>query len=121
MALIGLNLPDIGPDPNPNLKSTYEALALRCFRSDKLSVRRYGLEQIGQIARNSALGQTALTEWIKEERVLEDLFGERLDDRVVEVAEVVLKKLKHSEATVDVMLSRLDRTAVQNLIVEVKL
>jgi len=25
----------------------WESLALRCFRSDKLSVRRYGLEQVG--------------------------------------------------------------------------
>ena len=64
----------------------WKDLALRCFRSDKLSVRRYGLEQVGQLARSPVtLTQEELTQWVKEERVLADLFGERLDDRVIEV------------------------------------
>jgi len=108
---------------DPGSKVAIDALkriALALFRSDKILLRRSGVELIGELSRSLVFAyvvpKAEVAEWLESERVLESLLVTKPDDRVLPMAEDVLASLKMTTADVDCLLARPGSLAVQALV-----
>ncbi len=105
-------------DEHPVLKRVldcWKAVSLKAFKSHKMATRRFGIEQLGYIARTMQAKPSSTTPWLYENGVFVELFGERLDARVVERAEYLMTCVVADEQVMQLAILALPTTAVQQL------
>jgi len=94
-------------------------VALRFLKSDKLRYRRFGLEQFGKVAltltTKRKVSREEITTYLKRLGVYEDIFGERMDERVVSCSEALLRNSALDIELIDLMLANLNSRAVRKL------
>lgn len=110
-----------------SLKVTRTALSqyMRFVQSDKLRFRRFGIEQLGKLSSALVSGQKMtvdeLTVLYKSFGVYEEVFGDRMDERVVSCSEALLKNSALDVEILDLLLANTNSRAVRKMLTTIVL
>jgi len=99
---------------------TLKRVSLALFRSEKLLLRRSGLELLGDLAKSLvwtySLPKAQVDQWFRKEAVLESVFMTRPDDRITPMAEDLIVHITLTNADIENIISRPASLAIQALI-----
>jgi len=94
-------------------------LAMRFVRSDKLHFRRFGLEQLGSLSLSLTsrrkISEEDLTTLFKNVGLYQEVFGDRMDERVVSCSEDILRRNTIDKEILNLMLRHTNSRAVRKM------
>eukprot|EP00936_MAST-01D_sp_MAST-1D-sp1_P002993 g2993.t1 len=93
----------------------WQRIALRCYRSEKLTMRRFGTEQLGILAASRLTTKGTITRWLRDERVLEDMLGPRMHPNVIPCVDKLLANISMSTEIIDLFMQQIGVTSVQSV------